>query len=43
MSRSPFGVVYLAVDDPKGDPAQGEQGLNSPGPTYTSARTPTDT
>ena len=43
MNGSPFGVVYLAVDDPRGDPAQCEQGLNSPGPTYTSPRTPTDT
>ncbi len=22
MSRSPFGLVYLAVDEPKGDPTQ---------------------
>ena len=40
---SPFGVVYLARDEPKGGPAQGEQGLTSPGPAYTSAHTPTDT
>ena len=39
MSRSPFGLVYLAVDEPKGDPAPGEEGLNSPRPTYTSGRT----
>lgn len=43
MSRSPFGLVNLAVEEPKGDPTQGEEGLNSPGPTYTSARTCTYT
>lgn len=43
MSRSPFGLVFFAVDEPKGDPTQGEKGLNSPGPTYTSARTCTYT
>jgi hypothetical protein len=43
MSKSPFGFVYLAVDEPKGDPTQGEEGLNSPRPTYTSGRTRTDT
>ncbi|HVQ18286.1 MAG TPA: hypothetical protein VMT27_04525 [Actinomycetes bacterium] len=43
MNRSPFGLVYLAVDEPKGDPAQGEEGLNSPRPTYTSGRTENDT
>jgi len=43
MNRSPFGLVDLAVDEPKGDPAQGEQGLNSPRPTYTSGRTRSDT
>jgi hypothetical protein len=29
MSRSPFGFVSLAVDEPKDDPAQGVQALNS--------------
>jgi hypothetical protein len=40
--RSPFGLVFLAVDEPKGDLAQGENRLNSPN-TDTSGRTPTDT
>jgi hypothetical protein len=40
--RSPFGLVSLAVDEPKGDLAQGENGRNSPN-TDTSGRTPTDT
>ena len=26
MSRSPFGHVYLAVDEPKGDPSSGREG-----------------
>src|SRR5664279_4095070 len=26
MSRSPFGYVYLAVDEPKGDPSSGRGG-----------------
>jgi len=28
--RSPFGLVFFAADEPKGDLAQGENGLNSP-------------
>src|SRR5205809_594171 len=28
--RSPFGLVYLAVDEPKGDLAQGENNTDSP-------------
>jgi len=28
--RSPFGRVYLAVDEPKGDLAQGEKDDDSP-------------
>lgn len=40
--RSPFGLVFIAVDEPKGDLTQGKNGLNSPN-TDTSARTPTDT
>ncbi len=27
---SPFGLVYLAVDEPEGDPNPGEEKLNSP-------------
>jgi hypothetical protein len=42
MSRSPFGLIYLAVDEPKGDPHSGGRGLNTPRPTYTSARTEND-
>ena len=30
MQGSPFGLVYLAVDEPEGDPYSGEQELNSP-------------
>ncbi len=43
MSRSPFGNVNLAVDEPKGDPTRPTQRLNAPEPTYTSGRTPTYT
>jgi hypothetical protein len=35
LSRSPFGFVSLAVDEPKGDPAHGEQVLISPRSSYT--------
>ena len=42
MSGSSFGLVYMAVDEPKGDPAQGEEGLNSPRPPNTSGRTQSD-
>ena len=30
MQGSPFGLVYLAVDEPEGDPHSGENKLNSP-------------
>jgi hypothetical protein len=33
MSRSPFGHVYLAVDEPKGAPHSGGRELNTPRPT----------
>src|SRR5215203_6902227 len=42
MSRSPFGHVYLAVDEPNGDPHSGGRALNTPRPTYTSGRTEND-
>jgi hypothetical protein len=42
MSRSPFGLIYLAADEPKGDPHSGGRGLNTPKPTYTSGRREND-
>ena len=30
MQWSPFGLVYLAVDELEGDPHSGEEKLNSP-------------
>jgi hypothetical protein len=42
MSRSSFGHVYLAVDEPKGDPHSSGRGLNTPKPSYTSGRTEND-
>ncbi len=30
MQESPFGLVYLAVDEPEGDPHSGKEKLNSP-------------
>jgi hypothetical protein len=42
MSKVTLRVVYLAVDEPKGDPHSGGRGLNAPRPTYTSGRTEND-
>jgi len=43
MQGSPFGLVYLAVDEPEGDPNPGKEKLNSPKTTYTTARTQSNT
>ncbi len=39
----PFGLVYLAVDEPKGDPLKARTDSTRRDPTYTSGRTRSDT